>query len=264
MRWTWPETDVHNHLDASHCVIMFQKLESLMLHQSHTTFPQSMHILIFPRWPFPHSFLSHQATNPFSIHTLRAWSYFLIHWNSWGHQKESSTSSQYPMAWKLSIFSVPLPSFLLPALKLFALKVDNPLLGAVLCIIGCSAASLICPLDVYPLAMKTKNVTTKCPLRGNITSSWEPLLEEKYPCSYLCIKRHSFLASKSMILIISPITYLMYPHFILFQCLQQKTLNNILKQISSPSPDSRFPKQPHHSTPHDTKTLRQTVCIYCL
>ena len=157
------------------------------------------------------SFLSHQATNPFSIHTLRAWSYFLTHWNSWGHQKESSTSSQYPMAWKLSIFSVPLPSFLLPALKLFALKVDNPLLGAVLCTIGCSAASLICPLDVYPLAMKTKNVTTKCPLRGNITSSWEPLLEEKYPCSYLCIKRHSFLVSKSMILKISPITYLMYP-----------------------------------------------------
>ena len=205
--WTWPETYVHNYLDASHYVIMFQKLESLMLHESHTTFPQSMHTLIFPRWPFPHSLLPPQPTNPFSIHALRAWSCFLNYWNSWGHQKESSTSSQSPMAWKLSFFSIPLPSFLLPALTLFALKVDDPLLGAVLCSTGCSAASLTCPLDVYPLAMKIKNVTTKCPLRGNITSSWEPLLEENYPCSCLCIKRHSFLAYKSMIPIIFPITY---------------------------------------------------------
>lgn len=71
-----------------------------------------------------------------------------------------------PNGLKVALFSVPLPSFLLPALTLFALKMDNFLLGAVLCIIGCSAATWFDHWMYSPLAMKTGKRYHQMPSEG--------------------------------------------------------------------------------------------------
>lgn len=106
--------------------------------------------------------------------------------------------------------------------------------------------------------MKTENVTTKCPLRGNISSSWEPLLEESHPGPRLCAERRPLLASTPMILIPSSITCLMSHQLLLVQSPQQKTWSILLKQTADPLPTQASLSSLitlHHITPKPLNKL---------